>query len=459
MNNRLSFLILVLFGFFSPVLLIGQKKTDQKKLIEFGWDYPTISYLRDHINDMQKTSFDGVVFSFDFDIYNCFDTTQHKDSKFQYDDLSKIDWKNLTDNFIFMRGAGHSGAHWLDERAWLKIVMNIKKVSKALSVSKAKGIGFDPEYYFNDSTLNPWVYRPSWYNNLSYNEVGDYVRKRGKQFVQALQTYQPDVKILCFWLLGLVDMQAKILPIAETGMALYPFFIEGMLEGKNETSEIIDGNESSYWYQTPENFIMAGERLRENGSQLITESLQPEFKKISLAQSVFFDGLYAMHPRFEKGFDKETKKRWLSSNLFNAYKTTDKYVWFYSEAINWWKGEVDSGVVKLVSEVKRKINTERNNSSVQVSGKNIGLDFKRKEQDVGEEFYYTYTRSNNSLRIKLFNGDINNFKLFSNSRLIDNIDDPPKEFTLNLNKKYDKKGNLIILATDDRKKSSVVYVN
>ncbi|MEO8962608.1 MAG: hypothetical protein ABI325_12045 [Ginsengibacter sp.] len=459
MKNRFSFFIPLLFGISFPVLLMGQRKPEQKKLIEFGWDYPTVSYLKAHIHDMQKAPFDGVVFSFDFDIYNSFDTTQHKDSQFQYDDLSKIDWKNFTDNFILMRGVGYSGAQWLDDMAWLKIVINIKKVSKALSVSQAVGIGFDPEYYLSDSTLNPWVYRPSWYNNLSYKDVGDYVRKRGIQFIQALQTDKPDVKILCFWLLGLVDMQAKILPIAETGMALYPFFIEGMLEGKNKTSEIIDGNESSYWYQKPEDFIMAGEHLRENGSQLITNSLQPEFKNISLAQSVYFDGLYARLPRFDKGFNKETKERWLTCNLYNAYKTTDEYVWFYSEDINWWKNKVDSGVAKLVIEVKNKIKAEKSNSGIRVKGKNIGLDFKRKEQDADEEFYYTYTKTSNSLLVKFFSGHIKNLKVFSNSRLIYNVDNPPGELTINLTKRYDKKGNLIILATDDKQKASVAYVN
>ena len=56
--------------------------------------------------------------------------SQLTDSKFQYDDLSRIDWKNFTDNFLFVRGASHSGSHWLDDKAWLRIVVNTKKVSK-----------------------------------------------------------------------------------------------------------------------------------------------------------------------------------------------------------------------------------------------------------------------------------------------------------------------------------------
>src|SRR5205085_5506882 len=247
--------------------LIAQNKSNDKKLIEFGWDYPTISSLKDNLGQREKTPFDGVFFSFDVDIYAAFDTAQYSASKFQYNDIAKIQWGKFADNFLIVRGAGNTGAGWLDDKSWGNISQNIKKISKALSISKAKGIGFDAEYYFKDPTLNPWKYNPSWYNNLSYEEVGSFVKKRGKQFIQALQTYKPDVKIFCFWLLGSITMQEPK-PITQSWMALYPFFVEGMLEGKNKTSEIIDGNESSYWYLKPEQFIQSGISLRINGSKL-----------------------------------------------------------------------------------------------------------------------------------------------------------------------------------------------
>ena len=186
--------------------LQAQTNASPKKLVEFGWDYPKVSYLKANLKMMEEQPFDGVVFSLDFDIYNAFDTLQRPDAVFQYDDLAKLKWKKFTDNFLFMRGAGLSGAHWLDDNSWIKIVQNLKKISKSLAVSKAKGIGFDPEYYFSDATLNPWIYKAGWYQNLSYQEVGSYVRKRGNQFIQALQAEKPDVKVLCFWLLGLIEM-------------------------------------------------------------------------------------------------------------------------------------------------------------------------------------------------------------------------------------------------------------
>jgi hypothetical protein len=443
-----------LFVIFSPYLLHAQNKLDKKKLIEFGWDYPNVSFLKSNITSMEKMPFDGVVFSFDFDIYNAFDTTQFADSKFQFNDLSKIQWKKFTDNFLFVRGAGLSGPHWLDDNSWLKITRNLKNISKALAISKAKGIGFDPEFYFNNPKLNPWTYSPSLYNNLSYQEVGNYVRKRGKQFMQALQTEKPDVKILCFWLLGLVSDQTQSLPIDQTGMALYPFFVEGMLEGKNKSSEIIDGNESSYWYKTPESFVTSGEYLRDNGSKLIKKSLQSKFKEVSLAQSVYFDGIYGKLPGTEKHFDKQSKEQWLGENLYNAYKTTDKYVWLYGERVNWWKAGGDSVAAAIIKNVQQQINADWNNKNSILSETSIQWG-----KGNNQGYDYSYSKSNHILTVKLLDKNFKIFQVYNNSRLIYELKDPQKNLTINLNEIYYQKGNLILLAINSNKITSVAYVN
>jgi hypothetical protein len=439
--------------------LHAQTRVTDKKLIEFGWDYPNVASLKTNYDQRQKTPFDGVFFSFDSDIYAAFDTTLFPDSKFKYTDLTKIEWGKFTDNFLLVRGAGHTGPHWLDDKSWENISQNIKKISKALSLSKSKGIGFDAEYYFKDTTLNPWKYRPSWYNNLSYKDVGSYVRKRGKQFMQALQAFKPDVKVFCFWLLGLVNDQNKTNPIEKTSMALYPFFIEGMLEGKNNSSEIIDGNESSYTYQSFVPFISVGENIRKHQSRLISKSLQNKYNNISIAQAVYLDVLYAKIPKFEKGFNKQTKEQWLRDNLYYAFKTTDKYVWFYNERIDWWKNKVDSGLTDIINEVKNKINAELNNNSPRINGYSLARNFKNKEQDNYRAISYTYQKDKNQLDIKILKDDVKQLLIYNNSHLIYNNDSPPPNLTISLKNKYAYKGNLIIMVKDGKGKSSVSFVN
>jgi|GEM_PF-1483652 len=443
-----------------PSLLFGQNDIG-KKIIEFGWDCPKVSAFKMDISEMENdTPFDGVVFTLDFDIYSAFDTTDRPQSAYQYDELSKIDWRKFTDNFLLVRGVGIYNALWLNDDAWLKIIKNLTKISKSLSASKRiKGVGFDPEYYYSNPDNNPWIYKPSLYNNLSYQEVGNFVRLRGKQFIQALQTYKPDIQVLCFWLLGLVSIQNQTHPIAESGMALYPFFVEGMLQGQNASSTIIDGNEYSYGFEKPENFIESGKYRREEGSKLISVSMQSKLQNVSIAQAVFFDLIYAKDPSYDKGFDKATKERWLRYNLYNAFKTTHKYVWFYNERINWWKGRVDTGVARIIDEVKNIMNIEQNNTDPQISGYSGIHDFKETSPDGYRGISFIYTQKTNELNIKLLDVGIKNIQVFNNSRIIYVVNSPPAYFTINLNEKYFKKGNLIILAKDSKGIVSVAYVN
>jgi hypothetical protein len=451
-------LIAFLIGFFFISFTSHAQNKQEKKLIEFGWDYPTSTFIEHNIERMQQSPFDGVVFSFDAGIYNAFDPVKLADPVFDLNVLSNIHWQKLTDNFLFVRGVGLSGPHWLDDSAWNIILQNLTNLSKALAVSKAKGIGFDPEYNYKDPKINSWSYSPSLYNGLSYEEVGKWVRKRGKQFISALQTYKPDVKILCFWLLALVYDQSNQQPLSQTGMALYPFFIDGLLEGKNSSSEIIDGNESSYWYQDFQQFVNAGRVARENQIKLIDDSLHNQFKNIPMAQSVFFDGLFALAPRFEKGFDQATKERWLRDNLYLAFKTTDEYVWFYSERINWWKSTVDARVVAIINSVKNRIETEQNNTSAAISGQSYVPGFKNEQLDDYHGFHYNYRRKANSIEIKLLNLDVQAVSVYENSRLIDSFQNPPTEFKITLTKKLTL-GNIIIVSSGRGGNASAAFVN
>ena len=431
-----------------------------KKLIEFGWDYPTVEYLKKNITQMEKTPFDGVVFSFDFKVYDAFDTLRYPDSVFQFYQLTKIPWKKFTDNFIFIRGESPNGAQWLNDKAWNNISENLKNISKAVFTSKVKGILFDPEYYIPDSSKNPWTYSNLQYPGLSYEEVGATVKKRGKQFIESLQKYSPDIKILCTWFLSLVAAQNNILPLEKTGMALYPFFIEGMLEGKNDRSELIDGNEFSYGYMESAHFIWAGTRLREDGKKFISTILLPEYNKVSRSQAVYLDGIMAKFPQFNKGYNTITKKRWLKENLYNAFKTTDKYVWFYNEKVNWWKDQVDSGISKLITDVKVRINSEFDvmNHGSAISRSFSRYDFRNGNTEI-RQGSALYNPSTNILKIYAGNSSFTTIELYKNSHLIFTKENPPINFEFDMKGIYDKSGNLIIVTKQSNGLIGRIYLN
>lgn len=433
--------------------------TFPKKLVQFGWDYPNVSYLLSHLVEMEnKSPFDGVVFSLDADIFHPFDTVVQNDNFFQYSQISKINWQKFTDNFLLVHGSGRTGPHWLDDKAWTKITNNLVKFSKSIALSKSKGIAFDAEYYLEDPNLNPWIYNNKLYPSLSYQQVGKYVKKRGSQFMVALQTYKPDIKILTFWLLGLVAEQNNSEPLQKTGMALLPYFITGMLEAQNNSSEIIDGNELSYWYQTPESFIKSADLQKLNAKKYLPGSLLHKFKNVSFAQSIFYDGIFAKAPQFEKGYTKDKKERWFNDNLYLAFKTTDKYVWFYNERLNWWAKKVDTSLFNSIMRIKDELKSELNKNTALFKGNSARMNFHSPFNNWYKGFNYIYSKENQILTITLLNPTINQLDIYINSKLVSNIVNPKKSSSIDL-KNFYKNGNIIVLSKDKIGNYSVAFIN
>ncbi|MEO6637760.1 MAG: hypothetical protein ABIN25_05760 [Ginsengibacter sp.] len=86
-------------------------------------------------------------------------------------EVSKINWKKFSDNFLIVHGSGKTGPDWLNDKTWIKITNNRVKFSKTISLSNAKGIAFDPEYYLENPNLNPWIYNDVLYPYNSYKHV------------------------------------------------------------------------------------------------------------------------------------------------------------------------------------------------------------------------------------------------------------------------------------------------
>jgi len=50
----------------SDCLALSFAANPKKKLIEFGWDEPDTTFMREHIVEMEKTSFNGCVFHLNY---------------------------------------------------------------------------------------------------------------------------------------------------------------------------------------------------------------------------------------------------------------------------------------------------------------------------------------------------------------------------------------------------------
>ncbi len=444
------------------VLLCNMNLTAQsgypKKIVQFGWDYPTISYIKEHIKDMEKRPFDGVAYSFDFKIYDLFDTTLYPEKIFQFDDLKNLRWKKFTANFIRVRAQSLTGANWMNDHAWENIVMNVRNISKALEVSGANGIFFDPEYYYHHlPEKNPWIYNKDIYQGMTYEEVGNYVRKRGVQFIYALEYYKPDPELLCFYLMSLVTLQARQKPISQTGMALYPFFVEGMIAGKNVHTNIIDGNELAFSYNSERQYAFSGEEIRKWGVDMMPDSLKEVYHQTSIAQPVFFDLVYGTFPQYNKGYTKNQKNNWLAFDLYYACKVSDKYVWFYNSKIDWWRKE-NKELEGVINKVRTRLRNEFNLAGDSVAGQSSVIDYLTGNKIGESQFRYSFNSLSNTINVDFSTDDITDFFIFKNSRMITTVKNPGRKLNMVLGGQF-KKENLILISKNKSHQYSFSFVD
>src|SRR5689334_1562552 len=106
--------------------------TKNKKIINYGQDWPNTAYVRQHIAEMEKRPYDGIVIavsrerepkapsdSIGFRTFSreCFDA---KDYQHAIDDLRNTPFKRFTDNFIQVE-AMPGGVDFFDDEGWSNI--------------------------------------------------------------------------------------------------------------------------------------------------------------------------------------------------------------------------------------------------------------------------------------------------------------------------------------------------
>jgi len=381
--TRLKILGSIIFFAGCNLQVPAQKGT----LIEFGWDYPDVSQLYTNLPGMQNTPFDGICFSLQRKVMEAFDTTLKQPAYFEQDKLKNLNWGKYKANFIILRGFGKSGGRWFDDDSWTTISANMTNLSKALANPGIRGILFDPEYYYEDQLYNPWTYNKKQYPNQSFAELQAQAKKRGTQFIEALQAYKADLSFLSIWITSLIVEDRKYKPLEGTRHALLLPFIEGVLLGKKNSVKVIDGNEYAYWNTRPSQFLDAGPFLKKNLVDLMQSAkAKAEALKVEIAQPLFYDGLLGTKATFDKGYSTQAKWKWLEENTKFAMAASDDITWFYCQSLNWWKGPVNDTLYQILTNNKnvQAADTPQKNKSTKADK----LTFSTENVNVGKGYYY-----------------------------------------------------------------------
>ncbi len=355
------FLVLVGCTNRSSILSVNPPAQAEKKLIEYGWDVPTVSFIRDNIDTMQKRPFDGVAFKLSGEEEqpsSAFDSLQWSATELQLDSLSQIKWGHFTNNFIVLWASDPVTMDWFDDERWNIITANMKLFSKALQVSQAKGIFFDPEFYAVRQTHSLWFYTNDIYPTTSQNDVEVMVRKRGAQFMTALQSEVDTFDFLSFYFLSESVRMSEGSSQANdyTHFELLPSFIYGMLDAAKPGIHFIDGNEPSYYFTNPNQYVTARELIAEKTLTFTPSDIQERYKQhTSIANALYLDYLMALRPEHDRGLAWDERLKWLKHNLYYSLKQSDQYVWLYSEHADWWKDNISPDIEAAIVETRQKI--------------------------------------------------------------------------------------------------------
>lgn len=322
----------------------GMVQASAKKLIEYGWDCPTTIYTREHIAEMEKVPFDGVILaaspapgSANMTDFGCRAFGKEKLDPKQLEsavaDIRATKFTRFTDNFIRLITLP-GDIDWFDPE-WPVVARNAGIIARAAKQSGCKGLMFDPECY------NTAIYT---YNNFpvawrkgghTFAEYQQRVRECGRQFMTAINKEFPDITILCLYGPASVPVLWKGNPEEEIFGLVRPFY-QGMLESASSRTIIVEGWEPSYGNRTRDQYVAARKNILTDGAPYYTPAAK-----------------YAEHVRCGFGIWTDFDWRnqgWSYTDLTKNYHTpegfraslnyalelSDEYVWVYSEELRWW---------------------------------------------------------------------------------------------------------------------------
>jgi hypothetical protein len=314
-------------------------KTQQKSVIEIGWDAPTPEYVRANIKAMEQRPLRGTMINLTAG-KTIFNHKAYPPDAFTKDRVALLSTnsKTLTDNFITLWSAREPGWDWFSNVDWNAAETNARNFARTASAgSIIKGFAFDPEPY----GTNPWTYNATLYPNKSLPEVRAQVRKRGAAFMQAVQKEMPKVKILTLFGMSFVKAEANAKgSIDKIDWVLYPAFYDGMLDAIGPGVQLIDGNESSYYFTDAKDFMWARGEFKAAREYIAPENRAKYDRQVTLANAVFLDGLLNVYetPRFLGYFlaSDDERRKVVEHHLYHGLKNSDQYVWFYDETPDWW---------------------------------------------------------------------------------------------------------------------------
>lgn len=342
----------------------------RKKLIAFSQDPLTPRVLLERKDEMEGTGLDGAVLWLEGSKMG-FAPRPLDEARLlpDYEDLIRLPHEKLTDNFILYWCT--SPLDWFDEAAWRAVVHNARLFARAALLGRCAGLLFDPECY----GPNVWAYgHAARRKERSFKEYRARVTRCGEEWIRAVEEELPNPRILTLFLTGCEGIAyqgrmtaeeiRKTQAEAEKGMpfnySLLSAFMEGVLRGASDGAMIVDGNEPAYYFPFEGSHPTYAGYFRESAAiAFFSPPATEKYRKLVRLGSTFYPNFYfGLHEPGWSGADRLSpaqQRRWLEHNVYQAFRTSDEYVWEYLDLpLSRWKGELPDGYEAALKTARAK---------------------------------------------------------------------------------------------------------
>jgi len=322
----------------------GNPEAPPKKLIEFGWDEPSTTFMRQHRVEMEAMPFDGCVFHVDYKktdgsagqfIWELWGTRRFTYGELMptIGDLQATRFERFTDNFLRVNVVP-GAVDWFDDYA--AILDNVRLAARAAREGGAVGILLDTEQY--QSPL--FTYRKQQdAGTKSWEAYARQARLRGREVMDALQDGYPRLTILLTFGYAVPWLESRkgavALPDIEYGL-LVPF-LDGMVDAVRPGTRLVDGYEPTYYHNRDvTKFASAYRIVKEDVLPIVADP-----KRYQRVMSVGF-GLWLDFDSTAIGWNEaDGSKNFYTPEDFErsvraALEASDRYVWIYTQIPQWW---------------------------------------------------------------------------------------------------------------------------
>ena len=348
-----------------PVSTTTAQTTPAVKLIEYGWDSPRPEFVRTHIREMERRPFDGVIMRLSDGGGDIFQPHAWDAEKLapQLPVLRDIQWQSFDSNFLAMYAA--SSMDWYDDTDWGVVTAHAAFMARAASACRCTGLMFDPEPY----GPSPWTYAEQVHAaDRTFSEYQVIVRRRGREFMRALQREYPGLELLTlhgYSYFSQVSAGAGVRQPENVLMShtwgLLPAFYDGLWEEADSRTRIIDGSERSYFFERPDQFLRGAAAVRRGVLPFVATELWEKYvRQVQVAQTLYIDWIFGKYmaswPTVVNGLRGDQRAQLAEHHVYHALRNSDKYVWSYSEKMNWWTGEhLPPGAESALRSARQKV--------------------------------------------------------------------------------------------------------